>query len=114
MRFLLVFIALFTTIYAQDFKILKENLSPRVRLYWDAQNKHVQGTGSYYVGVVKPTANEKHGKWQFFTYDGVLEEEAFYYRNRLHGKRVFFYPNKQIKQESYFSLMQLRYCFLQD
>lgn len=103
MRFLIVFLALITTARAQDFKILKENLSPRVKLYWDAQNKHVQGIGSYYVGVVKPTVNEKHGKWQFFTYDGVLEEEAFYYRNRLHGKRVFYYPNKQVKQESYFN-----------
>ena len=99
MRYLLVFIVLWSSVQAQDFKILKENLSPKVRLYWDAQKKHVQGTGSYYVGVVKPTVDEKHGKWQFFTYDGLLEEEANYYRNRLHGKRTFYYPNKQIKQE---------------
>ena len=103
MRYLLVFIVLWSSVQAQDFKILKENLSPKVRLYWDAQKKHVQGTGSYYVGVVKPTVDEKHGKWQFFTYDGLLEEEANYYRNRLHGKRTFYYPNKQIKQEAYFT-----------
>lgn len=103
MRYLLVFILLLGSAKAQDYKILKENLSPKVKLYWDAQKKHLQGTGAYYVGVVKPTVDEKHGKWLFYSYDGILEEEANYYRNRLHGKRTFYYPNKQIKEEAYFT-----------
>lgn len=102
MKKLLLLFLFFSALHAQDVKVLKENLSPKVKLYWDAQKKHVQGTGSYFVGVVKSNIDEKHGKWLFYTYDGILDEEANYYRNRLHGKRVFYYPNKQIKQESYF------------
>ena len=103
MRILIFLLAIHLTVIAQEFPILKENLSPKVKLYWDAQNKHLQGVGSYYVGVVKTAVNEKHGKWQFYTYDGILEEEAYYYRNRLQGKRVFYYPNKKVKEESYFT-----------
>jgi len=83
-------------------KVLKENLSPKVRVYWDANNKHLQGTGSYFTSNASPKTTEKHGKWVFYSYDGVLEEESNYYRDRLLGKRVFYYPNKQVKEESYF------------
>lgn len=86
----------------QELKVLKENLSPKTRIFWDAKNKHIQGTGAYFTSPATPQTTEKHGKWVFYSYDGILEEEANYYRNRLHGKRVFYYPNKQIKQESYF------------
>lgn len=88
--------------FTQELKVLKENLSPKTRIFWDAQNKHIQGSGSYFTSSATPQTTEKHGKWVFYSYDGVLEEEANYYRNRLHGKRVFYYPNKKIKQESYF------------
>lgn len=82
--------------------VLKENLGPKVRLYWDANNKHLQAMGSYFTSEVVPISTEKHGKWSFYTYDGILEEESNFYRDRLLGKRVFYYPNKQKKEESYF------------
>jgi antitoxin component YwqK of YwqJK toxin-antitoxin module len=104
MRCLILFFTscLLSVAFAQELTVLKENLSPKKRIYWDAQNKHIQGVGSYFTSSVLPQTTEKHGKWLFYTYDGLLEEEANYYRNRLQGKRTFFYPNKQIKQESYF------------
>ncbi len=87
---------------AQEVQVLKENLSPKVRIYWDAQNKHLQSFGAYFTSQATPKTTEKHGKWLFYSYDGQLEEEANYYRNRLHGKRIQYYPSKQIKQESFF------------
>ena len=101
-KILVIFICLIGTALGQDVKVLKENLSPKVRIFWDAQNKHMQGYGAYFTSVATPQTTEKHGKWLFYSYDGVLEEEANYYRNRLYGKRNFYYPNKQLKQESYF------------
>lgn len=104
MRLLSLFILLIfaDNFLAQELKVLKENLSPKVRTYWDAQNKHLQGYGAYFTSSASPQTTEKHGKWLFYDYDGQLEEEANYYRNRLHGKRTFFYPNKQVKQEAFF------------
>ena len=104
MRLFALFLLLLLTdnLQAQELKVLKENLSPKVRIYWDAQNKHLQGYGAYFTSAATPQTTEKHGKWLFYDYDGNLEEEAYYYRDRLHGKRTFFYPNKQIKQEGYF------------
>ena len=96
----LLFIFGITPLFGQ--KVLKENLSPKVRLYWDVNKKHLQATGSYFTSEVVPNTTEKHGKWTFYTYDGIMEEESNYYRDRLHGKRVFYYPNKKIKEESYF------------
>ena len=97
--FLLLFLAS-TPLIGQN--VLKENLGPKVRLYWDASNKHLQATGSYFTSAATPKSTEKHGKWTFYTYDGLLEEESNYYRDRLLGKRVFYYPNKKVKEESYF------------
>lgn len=97
--FLLFFLGI-NQVFGQ--KVLKENLGPKVRLYWDAGNKRLQAIGSYFTSSATPKTTEKHGKWTFYTYDGLLEEESNYYRNRLLGKRVFYYPNKQIKEESYF------------
>ncbi len=99
---LVIFICLVSSAWGQELKILKENLTPKARIFWDAQNKHLQGYGSYFTSPATPITKEKHGKWLFYTYDGTLEEEAFFYRDRLYGKRTYFYPNKQIKQESYF------------
>jgi antitoxin component YwqK of YwqJK toxin-antitoxin module len=98
--FLILVLLVLNPVFGQ--KVLKENLSPKVRLYWDASNKHIQAIGTYYVSDVVPKSTEKHGKWTFYSYDGLLEEESNYYRDRLFGKRVFYYPNKQVKEESYF------------
>ena len=108
--FLLVIFGL-TPVFGQ--KVLKENLGPKVRLYWDANNKHLQATGSYFTSEATPNTTEKHGKWTFYTYDGIMEEESNYYRARLLGKRVFYYPNKKIKEESYFKFNVPDSLFLQ-
>ena len=101
-RILLIFICVFGSIFGQEVKVLKENLSPKTRIYWDASNKHVQGVGCYFRSEASPNTTEKHGKWLFYSYDGILEEEANYYRGRLHGKRVFYDEQKRVKQESYY------------
>ena len=95
-RILLIFICVFGSIFGQEVKVLKENLSPKTRIYWDASNKHVQGVGCYFRSEASPNTTEKHGKWLFYSYDGILEEEANYYRGRLHGKRVFYDEQKRV------------------
>ena len=80
-------------------KILSENLSPKVKLYWDSNNKRIHSTGSYYVDEFNPITTEKHGRWLFYSLDGTLEEERYFYRNRMHGKQTTYFPNKQIKQQ---------------
>ncbi len=100
--FLLLIIFFQINIKAQEYKVLKENLSPKVRLYWDGQKKHLQASGAYFTSPISPKTTEKHGKWLYYNYDGQIEEEANYYRNRLYGKRIFYYPSKQIKEESFY------------
>ena len=78
-----------------------ENLSPKVKIYWDANNRKLNAVGSYYVDDIILESTEKHGKWLFYSMDGILEEERFYYRNRTHGKQIVYYPNKKIKQLYY-------------
>ncbi|MFM6934907.1 MAG: toxin-antitoxin system YwqK family antitoxin [Flavobacteriales bacterium] len=102
MKQLLILLLLFSATPLFSQKVLKENLGPKVRVYWDANNKHLQAVGSYFTSEATPKTTEKHGKWTFYSYDGILEEESNYYRDRLLGKRVFYYTNKQIKEESYF------------
>lgn len=80
-------------------KIAPENLGPKVKLYWDANNKKVHSTGSYFIDELHPETTEKHGKWLFYSVKGVLEEERYFYRNRMHGKQTLYYPNKKIKQQ---------------
>jgi antitoxin component YwqK of YwqJK toxin-antitoxin module len=61
----------------------------------------LNAVGSYYVDDIILESTEKHGKWLFYSMDGILEEERFYYRNRTHGKQIVYYPNKKIKQLYY-------------
>lgn len=95
----------FNQSFGQYQKILKENLSPKARIYWDNQKKHLQAIGSYYVNEEKVVLNktEKHGLWQFYSYDGILEEDRMYYRNRIHGKQIVYFPSKKIKTVSFFT-----------
>ncbi len=102
----ILFICLcFSNVFGQYQKILKENLSPKARIYWDNQKKHLQAIGSYYVNEEKVVLNktEKHGLWQFYSYDGILEEDRMYYRNRIHGKQIVYFPSKKIKTVSFFT-----------
>jgi antitoxin component YwqK of YwqJK toxin-antitoxin module len=91
--------------FGQYEKILKENLSPKARIYWDNQKKHLQAIGSYYVNEEKVVLNktEKHGLWQFYSYDGILEEDRMHYRNRIHGKQIVYFPSKKVKTVSFFT-----------
>ena len=94
-----VFGILFSNVFGQ--KILPENLGPKVKLYWDANNKRIHSVGCYYVDPINPQTTEKHGKWLFYAFDGTLEAERFYYRNRMHGKQTVYFPSKKIKQVYY-------------
>ena len=96
------FILLFPLcVYTQ--KIQSENLSIKVKVYWDANQKFLHSTGSYFVDERHPETTEKHGKWLFYSVKGILEEERYYFRDRIHGKQTIFYPDKTIKQLMYYS-----------
>jgi uncharacterized protein len=92
---------LFASIPVFSQAIDPENLSPKVKIYWDANNRKLNAVGSYYVDDITLESTEKHGKWLYYSMDGILEEERFYYRNRTHGKQIVYYPNKKIKQLYY-------------
>jgi len=98
----IIFCFLFFPIFLFGQKVQSENLSPKVRLYWDAENKKIQATGSYYTSEVFPKTTEKHGKWLFYSYTEILEEESNFYRNRMHGKQTLYFPDKKVKSIAYF------------
>lgn len=106
-QLLILFLFLFslTDNFGQYQKILKENLSQKTKIYWDNQKKHIQSIGSFYVNEEKFVLNkmEKHGLWQFYSFDGILEEDRMYFRNRIHGKQVVYFPSKKIKTASFFT-----------
>jgi uncharacterized protein len=85
-------------------QVEKENLGPKNKIFWDKGNKKLQAIGSYYINENKIVLNktEKHGKWSFYSFEGVLEEERMYYRNRIHGKQLTYFPNGKIKTLTYF------------
>ncbi|NDA99026.1 MAG: hypothetical protein EBZ94_06635, partial [Crocinitomicaceae bacterium] len=76
-------------------KVEKENLTQKIKLFWDQGNKKLQATGSYYTNERRGNTTEKHGKWLFYSYDGILEEERNYYRNRIHGLQTIYFPTKK-------------------
>ena len=100
MRILFCFVFIPLTFFGQ--KVLSENLSPKVRLFWDAENKKIQATGSYFTSETFPNTTEKHGKWLFYSYMGELEEESNFYRNRIHGKQIIYFPSKKVKSSAFF------------
>lgn len=101
MKIIYLALTIFFTLNVFAQKILPENLSPKVKLFWDADNKKINATGCYYVDENHPQTTEKHGKWLFYSYEGKLEEERYYFRNRVHGKQTVYHPNKKIKQVYY-------------
>lgn len=84
-------------------KVLSENLSPKVKLYWDGQKRHLSATGSYYISDIVQESTEKHGKWMFYNKDGLLEEERNFYRDRMHGKQITYYPESKKIKEIYYA-----------
>ena len=96
------FLFLFSTcIYSQ--KIPPENLSEKTKVFWDANKKFIHSSGSLYVDDRGTISTEKHGKWLFYSVKGVLEEERYYFRDRIHGKQTNYFPDKSIKQLTYYS-----------
>ena len=98
--FLFVIVIAMDSTFSQ--KVEKENLTQKVKLFWDMGNQKLQATGSYYTNNLRGNTTEMHGKWLFYSYDGILEEERNYYRNRIHGLQTIYFPNKNIKQQTYF------------
>lgn len=97
---LILFFCLFVwSLSAQEIK--KENLTKKQTIYWDFLRTEVLAIGCYYQDELGETT-EKHGKWLYFDEAGNLEEERNFYRDKLVGKVVLYYPNKNLKQEGYF------------
>jgi hypothetical protein len=69
---LLVLCSALNGTYAQ--RVLPENLSAKVKVYWDANNKRLHSTGAYYVDEIVHLTTEKHGKWLFYSFDGFLQK----------------------------------------
>ena len=83
-------------------KVNPDNQTEIVRLYWDAQKKHLSSKGAYYSDGILGETKEKHGKWKFYDFKGVLTEERSYFRDRIHGRQRSFYKNKSLKTEAFF------------
>ena len=99
---LVLFLFFFSFKTALTQKVNPENQTEMVRLYWDAQKKHLSSKGSYYTDNLIGNTKEKHGKWKFYDFNGVLTEERNYFRDRIHGKQLTFYKDKKIKSEAFF------------
>jgi len=100
--FFFVSLFIFTSQSLFSQKVKPENQTDMVRLYWDAQKRHINSKGSYYVDEIIGETKEKHGKWKFYDFNGVLTEERNYFRDRIHGKQLAYYSNKKLKSESFF------------
>ena len=92
---------LISPIFAQV--VRKENLTKKQSTFWDAQQKQVQSSGSFYKDELDET-NDKHGEWLYYDRLGNLEEERNYYRGKLLGKVITYYAGKKPKNEGYFYL----------
>ena len=83
-------------------KVNPENLTDIVRLHWDAQKKHLNSKGAYYTDDLIGETKEKHGRWRFYDFNGILTEERNYFRDRIHGKQLTYFTNKIINTETFF------------
>ena len=77
------------TVFSQ--KVNPDNQTESVRLYWDAQKKHLSSKGAYYTDGIIGETNEKHGRWKFYDFNGVLTEERSYFRDRIHGRQLAYF-----------------------
>lgn len=104
MKLLLLFLLLLSAphfIFSQN--VREENLTERVRLYWDIEKKHIRARGAYYTDQIIGETQEKHGKWWFYDAKGNLTEEQHFFRDRIHGAQLSFHSNKVKASESYFT-----------
>ena len=89
MKLLLLFLLLLSAphfIFSQN--VREENLTERVRLYWDIEKKHIRARGAYYTDQIIGETQEKHGKWWFYDAKGNLTEEQHFFRDRIHGAQL--------------------------
>lgn len=96
--FLLAFIF---PISSQGQEIQKENLTKKVRFYYDAQQQHLESIGSYYKDLLGEST-DKHGTWLYYDKGGVQIEERNYYRGKLNGRVIAKFSNGKMRQEGYF------------
>jgi len=83
-------------------QVIKENLTEKVKLYWDSKERHISSKGAYYTDNTLGDTHEKHGTWKFYDFNGTLEEERNYFRDRIHGKQIKYYEDKSIHTETFF------------
>ncbi|AEA43330.1 toxin-antitoxin system YwqK family antitoxin [Fluviicola taffensis] len=83
--------------------VQKENLTPKLRNFYDFERTKLESTGSYYKDLLGEST-DKHGKWLYYDRFGVQVEERNYYRGKLHGRVLSNYANGKKKQEGYFKL----------
>ena len=99
---LLIILALLYLNISFSQKVNEDNLTEQEKLYWDTQNKHLNSKGAYYVDGLIGITNEKHGRWRFYDFNGVLTEERNYFRDRIHGKQLTYFKDKSINTEAFF------------
>src|SRR4051794_12412264 len=104
MKFVFILFSLFS-FAAFGQVILKENLTPKVKNYYDFQKMQLESVGSYYKDPLGET-RDKHGKWIYYDRFGTQIEERNYFRGKLHGRVLATYSNSKNKQEGYFKLGQ--------
>lgn len=102
MKFL-SFIFLVCTCYSFSQEINKENLTPKIRNYYDFKKTQLESVGSNYKDLLGETS-DKHGKWLYYDKGGVQIEERNYYRGKLNGRVLAQYSNGKNKQEGYFKM----------
>jgi len=99
-NFLLVFSVVASCQLAAQ-QVLEENLHGPVMEHWDKEKTKVASVGFYYKSGKQKT-KEKHGKWEYYSAIGKLEEVRNFYRDYLYGAALLYFPNGQLKQEGYF------------
>jgi uncharacterized protein len=82
-------------------KVYKEQLTKKRFNYYDFEKKSLESEGCFYTDPLGETT-EKHGKWSYYDRSGNLIETRNYYRNKLNGAVLTYYPNGKPKAEGYF------------
>lgn len=95
----ILFFLLSFSLTAQQIK--KENLTAKVKNYYDFNKTQLESEGCYYKDQLGEST-DKHGKWLYYDRFGQQIEERNYYRGKLHGCVLAHYSNGIKKQEGYF------------
>lgn len=103
MKKTLIFLFIITLNVLQAQVIKKENLTRPDKMYYDFKKTKLLSTGAYYKDELGETKNE-HGEWKYYSKDGKLEEVRNYYKGKLNGLVMLYWPNEKKKQEGYFKL----------